>query len=156
MQKYITIILLFFGVICFAQQKEKKSDLKFNDGIFKGSITLSTKISDKWSIEGGSEAQYNLDANSMAVPVRFKYKINQKLNVFAGQLFYHTKNINTFNNLKESPRFGTTTQLGLENNFTNEINAKLYYQHNFNAAKNFDSGLYNLKNKINLSVGYRF
>ncbi|HBK70926.1 MAG TPA: hypothetical protein DDZ39_04590 [Flavobacteriaceae bacterium] len=75
-------------------QKEKKADLKFNDGIFNSSIILSTKLSDKWSFESGLDASYTQDAARFQVPFRFRYKVNEKLSMYTGSALFRSHSLN--------------------------------------------------------------
>ena len=133
---------------------KNKSDLKFNDGVFNSSIILSTKFSDKWSLETGLDASYNSDANSLQVPFLFKYKINKKLSAFTGSEAYYSSNTGFY--LPKSSVFGTSAQLGVQYNFTEDTYAKLFYLHNFTTKNNTNLGLLNNKSVLNFKIGYKF
>jgi len=153
MKIHLLIFCLFY--IGFSNaQKEKKDDLKFIDGIFNGSIELSTKISDKWSLETGLDASYNSEANSLQVPFHFRYKINKKLSVFTGPEIYYSSNTDFY--LPKSSVFGTSAQLGIQYNFTENAYAKLFYLYNFTTKNNTNLGLLNNKSVLNFKIGYKF
>lgn len=152
--KVSTLTLCLFFVVFSNAQKEKKSDLKFNDGIFNASIQLSTKFSDKWSLETGLGTSYNSDANSLQIPFHFRYKINKKLSVFTGPEIYYSSNTGFY--LPKSLVFGASAQLGVQYDFTEDAYVKLFYLHNFTTKNNTDLGLFNKKNVLNFKVGYKF
>jgi len=153
MKAYALLFYLFFTIISNAQ-KEKKTDLTFKDGVFTSSILLNKKISDKLSFETGLDAAYNLDANSLQVPFHFKYKINKKLNVFAGPEVYYSSNTGFY--LPKSSVFGASAQLGVQYDFTENAYAKLFYLYNFTTKNNTNLGLLNNKSVLNFKVGYKF
>ncbi len=148
-----SILCLFFVIISYAQ-KEKKTNLKFNDGIFNSSILLNTKLSEKWSFETGLDASYTQDAARLQVPFHFKYKVNEKLSIYTGSALFRSHSLNKL--LPMPLVFGTSAELGVQYNFTENASAKLFYQHNFKSKNNTDLDLFNRKNVLNFKFGYKF
>ncbi|WP_117883811.1 hypothetical protein [Aureibaculum luteum] len=155
MKIYILILFSLVLSISYAQ-KEKNSDIKVGDGIFNANFISTTKITDQLFIENGISVGYNFDAMSFELPVHFKYKINQKLSVFAGPSVYATRNIYRYGNLLNSTGLGSSAEIGLQYDFTENAYANFFYRHNFNAAENSNLGLNNMINSVNFKFGYRF
>ena len=152
MNVYTLILCLLFPIISDAQ-KEKKTDLKFNDGIFSSSIQLITKISDKWSFERGLDASYTKDAAHFQVPFRFRFKVNEKLSMYTGSALFRNYSLNYLR--PTPPIFGISAELGVQYDFTEDVSAKLFYQHNFKSKNNADLDLFSRKNVLKFKVGYK-
>lgn len=155
MKNTLTLLVLLNVLVLFGQ-KETKSNISIEDGIFSNAVRVKHNLSDKWSIGAGLESSYNSDAKSISIPFGFKYEINQKLNVFADYLFYTSKNTNTERFTSQKTFNGTATRFGGQYKFTENIKTKVFYKKNYNAKENYESRMYNFKNTLNLNFGIRF
>jgi len=152
--KVSTLVLCLFFVVISNAQKEKKSELKFNDGISNSSVLLNTKLSDKWSIETGLDASYTKDAARFQVPFRFRYKVNEKLSMYTGSALFRSYSLNYLSPMP--PITGISAELGVQYDFTENASAKLFYQHNFKSKNTTDLDLFSRKDVLNFKFGYKF
>lgn len=84
LKKFILIApLFFFLTFTYSQEKAKKTTLYFEEGIFKNSLVVNTKLSGKWSFENKLQATYTNYFNQIEIPLTLKFNITDKLSLFA-------------------------------------------------------------------------
>jgi len=149
MKKIILIASFFFFLtFTYSQEKGKGTTLHFEEGVFKNSIIVNTKLSNKWSFENKLQVTYTNFFNQIEVPVTLKFNATNKLSFFAGSKLNYIMATDTYNVVPYTS-FSIMAQAGTRYDFSKNFFGEIKYEYDLMNTKNN----YNINSK---SGGLKF
>jgi len=135
-KNFILIVSIFlFVALTYSQEKAKKTTTYFEDGIFKNSLIVNTKLSEKWSFENKLQATYTNYFNQIEIPLTLKFNITDKLSLFAGSKINYMMVTDVFN-VTPYKKFSVMAQTGARYDFTKDFFGEVKYEYDLMNNKN--------------------
>lgn len=136
MKNFLLILLFsFFTTFIYSQEKEKKTILYFEEGVFKNSMIVNTKLSDKWSFENKLQISYTDYFNQIEIPITLKFNVTDKLSFFGGSKLNYMMATDVFN-VEPYTNFNVVAQVGTRYDFTKDFFGEIKYEYNLINNKN--------------------
>ena len=136
MKNFILIVSIFlFVTFTYSQEKAKKTTMYFEEGVFKNSLVVNTKLSNKWSFENKLQVSYTNYFNQIEIPITLKFNITDKLSLFAGPKINYMKVTDVFN-VTPYKNFSIMAQTGARYDFTKDFFGEIKYEYDLINNKN--------------------
>ena len=119
----------------YSQEKEKKTTMYFEEGIFKNSLVVNIKLSNKWSFENKLQVSYTNYFNQIEIPITLKFNVTDKLSLFAGPKINFMK-ISDVYNVAPYKNFSIMAQAGTRYDFTKDFFGEIKYEYDLINNKN--------------------
>lgn len=133
--KNLVMIFLFLTPFIYGQEKEKKATVNIEEGIYKNSLVVNTKLSGRWSFENKLQISYFDYFNQIEIPLTLKFNVTDKLSLFAGPKINYMMVTDVYN-VAPYKNFSIMAQTGARYDFTKDFFGEIKYEYDLMNNKN--------------------
>ena len=155
MRGFVFMVLFFlFVTFTYSQEKEKKTTTYLEEGIFKNSLVINTKLSGKWSFENKLQISYTNYFNQIEIPITLKFQATDKLSFFMGPKINYLLVTDVYN-MEPYKNFSIMAQVGVRYDLAKDFYGEIKYEYDLMNNKN-NYNLQPSKGNLKFGTGIKF